>query len=416
MPACRKVIDVITDLGEECDDEAACLWLYNLCTQNSMLIARVFFTNKIGILNFKQLLEGRKEIPNFHMFDFNAETFTPYEVDRLWPTLLVQISPIKSCHLDICQKYSTKAFDYILLGELGNSLNSNNDARVVATFLLSKADYGVCVATRGGQGAPNFTVADMEHLGGIESEIVKHIIKIGFRNSVGRAGAAGGKNVAHLVAAHEIGANYQTVVSIAKTLGIESKPDMWGEVAVAPCSRSSSNKMERQSNIMCIVKQYFEELLDHGLVVKSDRSTNAKGGVSVNEIQCGYAFIIDVLNQAFDVPIDFFSSQTPSRDWHKQWDFKKKSPHFKQTFSGIVDMQSRMLTAYAKFCTQVRDKNLELTPAYDVVAIAAALDYFNGTLSDRFQVVSEREIILKPDECGKGLSALFKPMQADIII
>ena len=44
----NKFIDVVTDLGEECDDEAACLYLYNISACTPSMCARVFFTNKDG--------------------------------------------------------------------------------------------------------------------------------------------------------------------------------------------------------------------------------------------------------------------------------------------------------------------------------------------------------------------------------
>jgi hypothetical protein len=49
-----------------------------------------------------------------------------------------------------------------------------------------------------------------------------------------------------------------------------------------------------------------------------------------------------------------------------------------------------------------------LTPAYDCVALAAAVDYFHGTLTSRFDAVSATEIILKPSVREKGLVELLK--------
>jgi hypothetical protein len=111
------------------------------------------------------------------------------------------------------------------------------------------------------------------------------------------------------------------------------------------------------------------------------------------------------------VPVDFFASQTPSREWAPEWEFAADSPQFKQTFSGIPDTEihERMQKAFNTFNAVVKaSPSMPLTPAYDCVAIAAAVDYFHGTLTARFDAVSETEIILKPSVCAFGLVELFK--------
>ena len=387
-----KFIDIVTDLGEECDDEAACLHLYNLCAHNPDMFARVFFTNGNGKAMFVELLEGKPELPNFKIFDFNDATFKANKGDQ--KTLLLQIGPIHVSQIEIVKAYAAKPYDYILLGEIGSTLNSSKDAETAADFLLTASAWGVCIATRGGEGAPPFTVADLAPLGGPDSAIVNHCIKIAFRNTVGRASAAAGQGVAHLVAAHSMGANYQTAVSIAKHLDME------------PFKETSK---ARDASIESVVRSYVDGLVAHGLVVAADGSTNSPRGVTISEINNGYTFILDTLNQAFGVPLDFFASQTASREWGKEWEFAADSPRFGATFSGIPETHELMQTAFNTFNAVVKaNPSMPLTPAYDCVAIAAAVDYFHGTLTQRFDPVSATEIILKPIECEKGLLELFK--------
>ena len=358
------------------------------------MYARVFFTNKDGQAMFAQLLEGKPALANFKTFAFNEVTFKPNKVSQ--KTLLVQIGPIRESQFEIVQAYAVKPFDYILLGEIGKTLNSSKHkhAQAAAEFLLKTSFWGVCIATKGGEGAPPFTIADLAPLGGADSAIVNHCIKIAFRNTVGRASAAAGQGVAHLVAAHSMGANYQTAVSIAKHLDME------------PFKETSK---ARDASIESVVRSYVDGLVAHGLVVAADGSTNSPRGVTISEINNGYTFILDTLNQAFGVPLDFFASQTASREWGKEWEFAADSPRFGATFSGILETHELMQTAFNTFNAVVKaNPSMPLTPAYDCVAIAAAVDYFHGTLTQRFDPVSATEIILKPIECEKGLLELFK--------
>lgn len=390
------VIDLVTDLGEECDDEAACVHLYNYCERTAGMFARVFFTKENAQIKFKSLLEGKPpELHNFKTFNFNKATFKSKKSNE--KTLLVQIGPIDKSQLDIVEAYATNPFDYILLGELGKTLNSNKaDAVHAAEFLLNRSDWGVCVATKGGETVPPFTVAGLQPLGEPTSAIVNHCIKIAFRNTVGRASAVGGQHVAHLVAAHPMGANYQSALSISNYLKMDP----------------NKHSVERNTDIKNVVDSYIEKLKVNGLkVLDFEGRTNNHRNVTISEIEDGYTFIIDTLNQAFGVPIDFFASQTDSREWRKEWEFADDSPHFKATFSGISDVEihKQMQKAFNTFNAVVKAKpSMPLTPAYDCVALAAAADYFNGTLSTRFDDISVTEISLKSSVRTKGLRELLK--------
>ena len=422
-------IDVVTDLGEECDDEVACLMLYDRCARDKNLFARIFFTNPAGRSLFIQLLEERLILPNCKLLQFRKSTFKSNTGPD--PTLLLQIGPIASKHLGTCKEYTTKPFHYILLGEKGKTLNSNGDALSVATLFSTRATRVLIVATRGGAGAPKFTMSSLKFLGGKDSEIVKHVVKIGFRNSVGRACVNGGNYVAHLVAAHEKGANYQTVKSIAEHLNAESckqsnqyiKPTEWKcfntpslELHVEPYNLSQQDsdawhcfESYRQRSIMRVVDKYITGLVDNGLVEDKDGLIGPKK-VTLAEIKEGYAFILDVLHQEFGIPIDLFCSQSPSREWLTTWDFQKDSPEFEETYSGISDTHTDMLLAYDRWrhCLSL-SPHMELTPAYDCIAMLAAFDFFKGTLHEHFETdIGSGEILLQKSVLDKGLEVLLK--------
>lgn len=403
----RNLIDIVTDVGEETDDEVTCLHLYNICEHNRSMIARVFFTNKAGQTMFKRLLGERPDLPNFSTFDFNERTFEP----NTEKTLLVQISPIPRAQFNIVQAYATKQpFDYILLGELGTTLNSSkrNGADQAATFLLDEAAWGVCVATGGGSGAPPFTVAGLKSVGGVDSAIVNHCLAIAFRNTVGRASSTGGRFVAHLVAKDKMGANYQTALSISKRMGLTSR------------RKPSSDKVKKVvDSYIAALQEGDPESPESALVVKyDDDSTNSvRPGITLQKIKDGYTFILETLHQAFGVPVDFFASQTPSQKWAPQWEFQPESPRFEATFSGIrgTEIHAQMRKAFDKFSAVAKeDPDMPLTPAYDCVALAAAFDYFRGTpaaLARFDRGVHDRpsnEIVLKPDIRAMGLAEILK--------
>lgn len=413
MAIAPKFMDIVTDLGEECDDEVACLLVYKRCAAEHTLFVRIFFTDPKGRGNFMELLDGKPMLPNLQLLAFTEDTFKSNENQ----TLLVQIAPINKKYGLFCTEYAKKPFDYILLGELGSTVNSKGDAEEVATMFITASTSGMCVETRGGEGAPKFSVGGLYPLGDEDSPIVEHVLKIGFRNSVGRASATGGAWIAHLVAADRVGANYQTCRAIAKSMKIVSDPNNWSDYITTP---PVTFEDYRRRFIMTVVEKYLVKLKKNGLQeIKRGGETNNTHRVTFSQIREGYAFILDVLNQAFDVPIDFFSSQTADRKWHPQWEFNESSPAFEQEFSGQDDIHERMKTAYSEWKTTLTKKpSMETTPAYDIVAIVCAEDFLecqrdrNRTSLSRFDILGESSnftrLILNADVKKRGLKALLE--------
>ena len=85
------------------------------------------------------------------------------------------------------------------------------------------------------------------------------------------------------------------------------------------------------------------------------------------QIKDGYGFILKVCHIAFGVPIAFFVSGSPGK-WEPQW-FDGK---FKQLSDGEYArtddaLDKAMATAFENWLIEIKTKNIDTSPAYDVV-------------------------------------------------
>ena len=81
---------------------------------------------------------------------------------------------------------------------------------------------------------------------GKDHPIVSHMIKIGWRNTVGRAFPFAGKFVAHLVAARANAANYQTVYGLVEQLkGLRVKAKALNSADKARARRLAAEYLRR---------------------------------------------------------------------------------------------------------------------------------------------------------------------------
>lgn len=403
--------DLISDAGEECDDELAIAFLRARCIYDTNLHVRVFCTNPIGKKNIIRMIGD--SLANFELLDFTKDTFVQRNTGKKMP-ILVQIGPVTPEHIDMCDKYvKSGPFAYILLGELGNTLNSNKTAQKVAEFFITNSSHSTCIHTKGGAGAPFFTVGGLSSLSGPNGPLIEHMLKIGFRNTMGRAGASAGKFVAHLVAMFDGGANYQTCKRIADQLGIKSAPETW--------NKADDPVNKRHETIMAIVDSYITDLRKApgiGLDVNDDGSTNSIRGVTHDQIRHGYAFILDTMNQAFDFPIDFFASQTPDRQWDKRWEFVQGGDKFTATYTTNEDTNKQVERAYDNWNELMKSNSTtETTPAYDLVAVRYGLEWcYSAERSPRFtcdwfQELSSTarhvEVVLKQSVRNLGVERLL---------
>lgn len=331
---------VITDFGEETDDEVTCL-LCNRLHELGLVDVRLLFTTDL------ERFEEQKN--RFERWGGNpANVASIYNKNDIFSwfnqgseeggeakeakedeekSLILQIGPIHEptnvagWH-SIWRPSLTSAYDYVVVGTFNGvpALNVKADARASALHLMSGAEDKVVVDTMAGLGAFNFSASALNRLfpfGYSYDEslsygtIHEHVCRIGWRNSVGRASPFAARFVAHLVSepvgAFGGGANYMTARRIQEDLG--------GEVVETPRSRAIAEKyLDQLQNRPGPPRFNFMKL-----VVSEDGSTNNANGATSESIVNGYAYILNGLHSYFGVPIEFFESGAPEK-WNPQWE------------------------------------------------------------------------------------------------
>jgi len=326
---------IITDFGEETDDEVTCL-LANKLHAMGLVDVRFLFTTAED--RFEAQIERFKYWggnPDLVCSIYAKNTVVDWlneqpgeeekEVESAKPVIL-QIGPVHeptnaAGWRTIWRPNVVAAYDYVVVGTLNGvpALNVKADARDSALHLMSGAETKIVVDTMAGLGAFNFCAESLSSLFGAvdpsrdESRvsIQEHVCRIGWRNSVGRASPFAARFVAHLVSepvgAFGGGANYMTARKIQEDLG--------GEVVSNARSRA-------------IAEKYLEQLQNRPgppnfnfmkLTIADDGSTNNPNGATAQSIVNGYAYILDCLNTFFGVPIEFFESGQPEK-WNPAWE------------------------------------------------------------------------------------------------
>jgi len=360
LPA--KNLIVLTDFGEECDDEVT-----SLLVPDS---AKLVFTDEEHF---------DKNVAKYREFGGKCKVHHVSELAGLFEkhnNVVLQIGPVHE-HPHGVIDVSTQKYDWYLVGTIGGTLNSKGDAQKNAEHLRDSAQSAYIVDTARGKGAFPFTYNQLTAAlkGRITDKqlekIAEHVIKIGWRNTVGRANPFVGKFIAHLVVKN-VGANYKTVDTvlraclspeeIAKVLRACLSPE---EIAKEPWATATASKLAKTASKLA--KNYLKRLqttapdlldpdydeLDDGtfkliklkgsteditedgvqfgvphtnvkpqklrLLVDKEGNTNSVAGVKANQIVEGYTFILVVLNHLFGVPIEFFESGQPGK-WQPQWE------------------------------------------------------------------------------------------------
>ena len=164
-----------------------------------------------------------------------------------------------------------------------------------------------------GQGAFPFTYNALKTLE-LNTMLVDHVIKIGWRNTVGRASYKLGRSVAHLIAENSSSANYQTVKNIeTQLMNVEYKIKDKNKI---------TKEIEKSANDLA--NNYFNLLKtapppEFILTEDSDGTTNSSMNLNKKSIIDGYVYILTTLYRLFGVPINFFQSGS-EENWDKQWD------------------------------------------------------------------------------------------------
>jgi len=396
----ERLID--TDAGEECDDEFTLIeeCCYAALNQNIML--KVMFTDKHGsaeIDKFIKLCGGKdfSELPNIEFSIPNIEKSTPINrrlSDRTTARKysLLQIGPnTDEVQTKLLNYYDGVMYNYVLLGMPGTT-NSKKAFKELWNGAIVDERY--IVDTANGDGAFKFKMSAIESR--LSQSVVKqafgevgegraqralcvarikeHVACIGFRNLCGRANALfiPGKQIAHLIAADTRGANFQTAFGVAQK--------MFPSIVTDDIQGSVQSMLlympELNNEIDAVVETYVKLMKNNGLIFGTDGLSN--GGrvqVTQKQIEDGYGFILKVCHAAFDVPIAFFVSGGPG-NWEPQWfdgkfkqltdgEYARTDEEAKKTAYKAFD--DKMAAAFKKWLIEIETKNIDTSPAYDVV-------------------------------------------------
>ena len=311
---------IITDFGEETDDEITLIMADILRKSGLIFDARFLFTTKKERFSeqktrFKGWGGDESLVLSLHE-EKDRESFVKFLNDTpggASKTVLLQIGPIHDDQLS-GEKWRPElpkgSYNYVLVGTLGNTLNSDSrkHAKAPAEYFLANANEKIIVDTMNGKGAFKFSYAALDrvlsgHSG--KEELIDHVCKIGWRNTVGRASPSAGHYVAHLVA-KDAGANYMTIKAMNEVLGgVKLKAPKGGEAEQV--ARKYLNSLKESENALIVD--------ENGVTNKEVNGTK----ISAQSIVDGYAEILEFLNQHFGVPYVFLESGSPEK-WNPQWE------------------------------------------------------------------------------------------------
>ena len=386
----ERLID--TDAGEECDDEFTLIEECCHAALNQKIMLKVMFTDKHGqqeIDKFIKLCGGKdfSELPNIEFSIPNIEKCTPINrrlSDRTTARKysLLQIGPnTDEVQTKLLNYYDGATYNYVLLGMPGTT-----NSKKAFKKLWNGANDRYILDTANGDGAFKFNMSAITRRmmekeikdafgktrqGRIQRALCKnrmkeHVARIGFRNLCGRANAIfiPGKFIAHLIAADTRGANFQTAFGVAQKMF----PSIVTDDIQGSVQSMLLNMPELNNEIDAVVETYVELMKNNGLIFGTDGLSN--GGrvqVTQKQIKDGYGFILKVCHIAFGVPIAFFVSGSPGK-WEPQW-FDGK---FKQLSDGEYArtddaLDKAMATAFENWLIEIETKNIDTSPAYDVV-------------------------------------------------
>jgi len=302
---------IITDHGEECDDEVACL------------LANRLNINTTIIFTYNEPQNEIKKFKDWAALDItskpvNAKVGTIDLLDNLdnifkenETNVLLQIGPIHNNDLRFLKNITDKLkscksknieYEYILQGLQGRTLNSKGDSLEITKIFndnSSNKNKPWQVVTLRGKASFWFTANALNNLFNKDHTIIDHVIKIGFRNMVGRADPKFGKFIAHLVMAEENGANYMAVKRFV---------DILHKNNIKQINDFNENNKARAD---LISKTYFQLLQTAGsenaqLKVENNGTTNNIAGATKSSVLTGYILYSETTLLWLDIPIGIF--------------------------------------------------------------------------------------------------------------
>jgi len=463
------VLDILTDFGEETDDEvmvtAACL----IALKDNTMQLNIMFLDKDPKAQEENLQaflgpddwSKVEKATNIAIYGSHGKDSTFKQLGESAKTMMaqgkkhyvLQVGPIHGISGGFnayTDALTSMPYSYALVGTMGNTLNSQRDAEETANTLWKNAEKKSIVDTAKGRGAFKFSYSAVEGffkgeqalLDKGKQALLDHVVKIGFRNTVGRADSKVGKYVANLVASQDTSANYQTVKSVAEvlkkkqpattaitaedTVAITAVVDQyydaltkgmyghlkecdklvdtfkvhgWNSEKKAVCSACSE---------ACFVDKHPPTLVQdtkkQGICPACGEvafccfaheagKLNGPGNPTKKQVKEGYAFILKTLKEEFDVPIDLIVSGGPGQ-WEKTWDGidgsldeSSEVVKFKPQYSAADDEEfnDEMRNSFKIWTDKVKKHDLPMTPNYDTVGLIYALqEMHSGFSTDQF--------------------------------
>jgi hypothetical protein len=319
---------ILTDYGEEADDEITC-FMANLLKKVGVkvTIIHTVMNDNAEFNKQNKLYKDRGGLNPFISIDaITNRHFNTYLSDVPAKNVILQIGPIRDWkHTDVDfgkLKQTISQFKgrykYYIEGTIGNTFNSKGDAeRIPQDFIDNSTTTVVCDAARG-EGAYKWVMTHVreavENAGAspdAADSLCDRVMKIGWRNTVGRAGTAYAKFIAGLVAPG--GANYKVVEGIVEKMTRMGKEGVKFEL--------TDEKIQEANQLATL---YFDNLTSKNnivpLVLNSDeKTTNSVHKATKENIIDGYVYILTNLYKYFGVPIKFFLSGVPG-NWEKYWE------------------------------------------------------------------------------------------------
>jgi hypothetical protein len=327
---------IINDSGEEIDDECAIKKAFSGKYMNKK-IAYVCVGGKMSseerVKRVQSLIPEIDDIYTIEEFYFMRSSFN---------MKIIQIGPINSCYMDKV-KYivnTAKPYNYVLQGELGKTVNSKEDSKEAAEYLFKNAENSQIVDGP----YPKFTYSNSVYFG---KRIQKEIIKLGHKNTLGRAPAL--PFTVHLVGPG--GANYESVKAFYYAITYKDLK------TIIPSNNSLNNSLK-----------YFEKVnYEHEFV----RSKMDEFNQTEDSQKLGLAQMLTVFEEVFGVnklilsSDKMFEDQENMRSYHVYNDLMKRKP------------------------------NTDMTPAYDLKAIHVAMTGIKNASVEDIMLYNDYDTLVK---------------------
>ena len=209
------LIMVITDPGEEVDDEAAVFYLEQQelkldCDIHYICVGPEKGRSRVRVNRLKEMVTVRCPDERIHTIEEWLSTFGIFKEDEYKNVRILQIGPIANKWLPSVKAYTDYlkgegvTYDYYLQGALGSTTNSRKpESDMTAKRLCDNATVKQEIL-----GPYEMFTYKIATGSGFERALENEILRIGFKNTVGRAPP----KYAHLVGPG--GANYETAKSI----------------------------------------------------------------------------------------------------------------------------------------------------------------------------------------------------------